>query len=249
MPNCKVIPQKHTFRFAGLLMLAALLMCVGCGYAAAPDSTPAGSSNPANTGSASSSSGTGNPVTGSTQLQTSPASVNFGSVLVGNTTSSSVILANSGSASVTITQATLSGPGFSLNGLSLPLTLAPGQGKSFQVTFSPGNSGVANGSVSFANTSASSPVVISLAGSSVPATTRSADLTWAPSTSTVTGYHVYRSTGLGGTFTRLTGTPVAQTFFSDTSLSGSGTMVYTVTAVDASSQESTFSNQASANIP
>lgn len=247
MPNCKVIPQKHTFRFAGLLMLAALLMCVGCGYAAAPDSTPAGSSNPANTGSASS--GTGNPVTGSTQLQTSPASVNFGSVLVGNTTSSSVILANSGSASVTITQATLSGPGFSLNGLSLPLTLAPGQGKSFQVTFSPGNSGVANGSVSFANTSASSPVVISLAGSSVPATTRSADLTWAPSTSTVTGYHVYRSTGLGGTFTRLTGTPVAQTFFSDTSLSGSGTMVYTVTAVDASSQESVFSNQASATIP
>ncbi len=89
------------------------------------------------------------PVTG--VLTGAPASISFGNVPTGITQSQTDILTNTGSSSVTVTQATVSGAGFSTTGLSLPLTLAPHQTASFQIAFSPTTAGTVNGTLALAN--------------------------------------------------------------------------------------------------
>ena len=88
------------------------------------------------------------------QLTASPASLDFGSVPMGTNQTSTVILGNSGGSSLTISQASTSGTGFSINGLSLPLTLAAGQSTTFSVTFAPQAGGSAAGSVTLVSNSA-----------------------------------------------------------------------------------------------
>jgi len=82
------------------------------------------------------------------QLTVNPSNVNFGSVSVGSSQTQSVTLTNSGGPKLTITQATLSGTGFTLSGLSYPVTLAGGQSVTCNVTFTPQSTGTDSGSVS-----------------------------------------------------------------------------------------------------
>jgi HYDIN/CFA65/VesB-like, Ig-like domain/Cep192 domain 4/Abnormal spindle-like microcephaly-assoc'd, ASPM-SPD-2-Hydin len=81
------------------------------------------------------------------QLAVNPSTVNFGSVPVGNSVSQSVLLTNNGSSNLTISQATISGTEFSNSGLSMPLTLAPGQAVRLTATFTAQVGGSASGSL------------------------------------------------------------------------------------------------------
>jgi hypothetical protein len=74
--------------------------------------------------------------------------VNFGSLVIGNTASQSVVLSNTGSSSLTISQTTVSGTGFGIGNLGVPLTLAPGQSVPLPTTFAPQSSANFSGSVS-----------------------------------------------------------------------------------------------------
>src|SRR5690349_752796 len=60
-------------------------------------------------------------------LSASASSVGFGSTQVGSTQTQYETLTNSGNSTVTISQAGVSGAGFSVSGLSLPLDLNQGQ--------------------------------------------------------------------------------------------------------------------------
>lgn len=60
------------------------------------------------------------------------------------------------------------------------------------------------------------------------------------------GYHVYRSTTSGGSYTRLTAGTVSTSAYSDASATGGTTFYYVVTAVDLSGNESAFSFESSA---
>jgi hypothetical protein len=64
-------------------------------------------------------------------------SINFGTVQVGSSGSKTETLSNTGNSSISINQANISGSGFSLSGLSLPLTLSPGQSFTFTTKFAP----------------------------------------------------------------------------------------------------------------
>jgi hypothetical protein len=88
----------------------------------------------------------------SRQLTVNPSAINFGSVSVGSSQTRSVILANSGGSLLTVTQATLSGTGFTLSGLRYPATLVGGQSVTCNVTFTPQSNGTDSGSVSIAFT-------------------------------------------------------------------------------------------------
>jgi len=107
--------------------------------------------------------------TGMTQgtLATNPAALTLGSVQVGNSTSLSETLTNTGGTSLTISAASASGSGFGLSGLSLPLTLNGGQSTSFTVLFSPTASGAAIGSVSITSNGSNSSLSIPLSGTGV----------------------------------------------------------------------------------
>ena len=98
------------------------------------------------------------------QLSASPSSLSFGSLPIGNNQTLPATLTNVGNSSATITQASVTGAGFSLNGLSLPLTLAVGQSTTFNVVFAPQASGTVNGSVAIVSDAINSPFNLALSG-------------------------------------------------------------------------------------
>ncbi|MGA8489104.1 MAG: choice-of-anchor D domain-containing protein [Terriglobales bacterium] len=102
-------------------------------------------------------------------LTTNPASLNFGSVQVGSNQSLSETLTNSGGSSVTITQVSPTGTGFSVSGLSLPLTLASGQSQGFSVTFTPSSSGSSSGNLSIISNASNSTLNVPLSGNGLAA--------------------------------------------------------------------------------
>lgn len=86
-------------------------------------------------------------------------------------------------------------------------------------------------------------------GLNVLATDHSVSLSWNPSTSVVAGYRVYRSLQSGAFYTLLTSTVVAGTSFEDLAIEKGKTYYYVVTAVDAQSNESAYSNEVFATVP
>jgi hypothetical protein len=102
-------------------------------------------------------------------LVAKPASVNFGNVQIGSSQPLTITLTNGGSSSVTISQAAASGPGFSVSGLALPLTLQAGQSTSFTATFAPGASGSTTGNVAIASSATNSQLNVGLSGTGVTA--------------------------------------------------------------------------------
>ncbi len=111
------------------------------------------------------------------QLGSNPSSFNFGNVQDGTSKSMTGSLTNSGGTSLTITAATASGTGFSLSGLTLPLTLTAGQSTSFTVLFSPTVAGAVTGNVSITSTGSDSNLSIPLSGTGVTAGTLAANPT------------------------------------------------------------------------
>jgi hypothetical protein len=82
-----------------------------------------------------------------------------------------------------------------------------------------------------------------------PQATHSVALSWNASTSTVSGYNVYRSTLSGGSYLRVNSSLVAGLSYTDSTVQNTTTYYYVTTAVDNAGMESTFSNQVSAVIP
>lgn len=112
-------------------------------------------------------------------LISSPSSINFGNVSVGGSGLSQVVtLSNSGSAKLNVSQALVTGTGFSISGLTLPMTLLPAQSSNFNVWFAPKAAGNASGNVSLTSDGDNSPTIIALSGSGL---TLSPQLTTTPS--------------------------------------------------------------------
>src|SRR5437660_3977128 len=105
---------------------------------------------------------------GRNSLAPNPSSIGFGSVQIGKSLTRNETLTNSGTSSITISSATISGSGFSRGGLSLPLILAGGHGVTFSVTFTPKTGATASGSVSVNASAANSKLNINLMGRGGP---------------------------------------------------------------------------------
>jgi hypothetical protein len=181
-------------------------------------------------------------------LSSSASALNFGSVTVGTSKSATVTLTAAGS-SVTVLSATSSSAEFSLTGLSLPQTLAPGQNVAASLVFTPQSSGAASGNISFASTAADTPVIESLTGSGTTPLSHTVSLGWNASTSAVVGYNVYRGSTSGGPYARINPVLGAGTNYLDNSVQGGKTYYYVSTAVGTSGVESGYSTQIRAIIP
>jgi hypothetical protein len=112
------------------------------------------------------------------QLTANPASLAFGSVQAGGNLTLTDSLTNTGGSSVTISQATVAGAGFSLSGLTPPLALNPGSSVTFSVLFAPQSAGSANGGITVSSNGSDSSLNISLSGTG----TAQGQLTLAPAT-------------------------------------------------------------------
>ena len=105
-----------------------------------------------------------------TGISLTPSSANFGSVTVGATNSQTIRIGNTGNGVLTITQANVTGTGFSVAGLTLPLSINPGLTSTFNAQYQPATTGSASGSISIVSNVAVSPSVVTLTGTGVTAT-------------------------------------------------------------------------------
>ena len=102
------------------------------------------------------------------RITTSSNSLSFGSVTVGTSLTLGVTLTNTGTRSVTVSQATVTGAGFSISGPVLPLTLNRFDNATFNVEFAPAVGGSVTGTLSIVtNTWWNSTISISLSGTGV----------------------------------------------------------------------------------
>jgi len=104
---------------------------------------------------------------GSNQLSAAPGSLNFGNVTVNAGSTLAVTLSYSGNNSVSVSQITVSGNGFSVATPSLPLTLASGQNVTLEVTFDPTASGCVTGRLSLFHSAKNLLAAVSLSGTGV----------------------------------------------------------------------------------
>src|SRR5580704_8665535 len=100
-------------------------------------------------------------------LGSNPTSIPFGNVQVGSNPTASETLTNTGSTSVTISQVAVSGTGFTVNGITTPVTLTGGQSTTFVVGFDPQIAGSESGSVTVTSTATNPTLTIPLTGTGV----------------------------------------------------------------------------------
>ena len=183
------------------------------------------------------------------KLSVSPTTVAFGNVDLNTTATQSVVLTSSGSESLTIGSADLSGAGFSTSGVTFPLTLEAGKTATLDITFDPKTAGAVSGAISLASNSSAGTVKMSLTGTGTTGS-YSVDLQWdAPGSSSepVVGYKVYRATG-SGAFEPLDTTSDTLTY-TDTTVASGTSYSYEVMSVDSEGSESSPSNTYTVAIP
>lgn len=190
------------------------------------------------------------PATGSASLTATPSSLGFGTQPLNTPVTLTVKVTNIGTAAATITQDSVTGPGFS-SGITTPVTLNPAQSVNIPVVFTPSASGSVAGSLTLTSSNGTSILSVPLSGTGLAPLSHSVDVAWDPSTSpTLQGYNVYRGTASGGPYTRISATlsPTTLLFTDTTPLSGRS-YFYVVTAVDTSGAESAASAEVTVTIP
>ena len=125
---------------------AILIIIVGCqGISSAPKQTSGGGSAVG-------------------QLAVAPSTMSFGNVSVGGNTIQRGKL-TAGVSDITVSSAAGKGHGYSLSGISFPVTVPAGQSVPFTVTFAPQTAGSASGSIAFDSNATNSPTTETLIGS------------------------------------------------------------------------------------
>ena len=181
------------------------------------------------------------------QISAAPGSVSFGTVTVGQTSSQAVTLTNAGGAPLNITQLAGPGTGFSLTGLALPLTLAPGKSTAFTVSFTPTSGASSSSSLMLMSNAPTSPTTIPLSGAGsaqvlqlTPSTTA---LSFGNQTLNASATQSVTLTNTGNSAVSISQVNVAGTGFS---LSGSAPVV-TLSAGQAASFSVTFTPTVAGN--
>lgn len=186
------------------------------------------------------------------QLTPSASSLSFGSVTVGSSGTSQLTVKSTGNTNATISKVTVSGTGFVLGSSAASVILDPSQTESYTVNFDPKAAGSLTGTLTITSNAANSPLNIALSGTGVAtsASNHTVALTWErSSTSSVTGYFVYRGTKPSGPFAQLNSSPESSPSYSDSTVSSGQVYYYYVTAVDSSNIQSADSNEVSVTIP
>jgi hypothetical protein len=141
-------------------------------------------------------------------LQANPASLAFGSVLVGGSSTQPMTVTNAGSTTESIGMGQVGGPGYSVSGVTLPLILEAGQSFTFSVTFAPKAVGASLGSI-LATSPLNPTLTIPLSGSGAAA----GELTVSPVTINFGNVTVGQNSSQTG---QLTATTSSVTVYSET---------------------------------
>jgi hypothetical protein len=184
-------------------------------------------------------------------LTPSQASISFGNISLTALGTQSLSLVSTGTLPVTISAAVLTGSAFTMAGVSIPVTLNPGQSITLQLEFVPTIAGSATGQIAItSNATGGGIMAIPLSGTGeVP---YQVNLAWdapASSADAVAGYNIYRSISGISSYQLVNYAVNAATTFTDTTVENGQSYVYYVTSVDGSGVESAPSNAYDVAIP
>jgi hypothetical protein len=129
-------------------------------------------------------------------LEANPASLAFGNVLVGGSSTLPMAVINAGSTTETVSLGQLGGSGYSVSGVTLPLILEAGQSFTFNVTFAPKAPGASLGNI-LATSPLSPSLTIPLSGTG----DQSGQLTVSPAAVTFGSVNIGQSSNQGGQLT------------------------------------------------
>ena|ERR1035437_5519011 len=103
-------------------------------------------------------------------LTATPTNLTFTKVQVGQSSTQTETVTNTGGSNAQVSQVAASGTGFSVSGITPPVTLTPGRSTSFSITFTPHSAGNFSGSVSVTSDASNPNLNVPLTGSAVAAT-------------------------------------------------------------------------------
>ena len=169
------------------------------------------------------------------QLTITPALLNFGNVPVGTTATQPMTISATGAA-VTVSSDSSSNAQYVLDGATFPLTIPAGQNVSFNVAFTPTNSGTVAGSLVFSSNASDAQASESLTGTGT-AQVYSVNLWW-NAANDVVGYNVYRSTSSTGSYAKINSSLDPTTAYTDSGVASGQTYYYEATSVNSSGMES-----------
>jgi hypothetical protein len=181
------------------------------------------------------------------EMAVSPPTLTFGKVTVGTwkTQNAKLIAGNS---RITVNSADWSGDGFSVTGITFPVTVPAGQSVPFKVVFAPDSDGAVTGKITFHSDADNSPQM-AFAGTGTQTAAHAVNLAWKPPSASVAGFNVYRGLSAKGPFTRINGTLHPKATFTDASVVGGSTYFYATTSVNKKGKESKYSNRVQVTIP
>ena len=104
---------------------------------------------------------------GAPQLISSPPSLRFGALNMGQTETMVVTVTNTGGTSATISQISESNGEFTTSGVSLPLTLAAGQSIDLSVSFTPSTNGWTVATVNISSNASNPTLLLNLEGTGI----------------------------------------------------------------------------------
>lgn len=182
------------------------------------------------------------------ELTISPATLAFGSVAVGSTASLQATLTAS-KAAVTISSDHSTSSEFTIQGMTLPATLAAGKSLVVTIRFTPTASGTASAKAGFISNAVNTPAVAEVTGTGLAQSSHSVDLLWDAAAGGAVGYNLYRGTAEAGPFSQINSALNSSTTFTDSSVAAGATYYYVAAAVNAKGEESAYSNVAQAVIP
>ena len=110
-------------------------------------------------------------------LTASPTSLTYTNITVGQTSSQTETIENTGGTSATISAVAATGTGFSISGITTPVTLTAGQSTIFTVKFAPASAGTFTGTVTVTSNASNPSLAIPLSGTAVTVATLTASPT------------------------------------------------------------------------
>lgn len=180
-------------------------------------------------------------------MSVNATSIGFGSVAINSPQEQALKISSTGTASLTVSSAAITGTGFSLSGATLPTTLAPGQSMTVQVQFDPTKSGTFSGQLSIASNASTASIPLSGSGAA-----HQVELSWnepAPTANPIIAFNIYRAPSGSSSYARVNLSPDQIATYTDTTVQTGTAYDYKVTSLDSAGLESSPSNKISVTVP
>jgi hypothetical protein len=184
-------------------------------------------------------------------LQLSSGNLSFGDVALNTPATQEVTITSSGTAPLTLSAGQAQGTGFSISGISFPVTLNPGQTATLSVEFDPTAANPESGSVSLTTNTSAGTAMITLSGTGTAASNE-INLNWsapADSSDPAVGYNICRAVGTSPTCLKVNSTLDTATSYTDTTVVSGTAYTYYVSSVDGMDNESAPSNPFTVVVP